>query len=219
MVIIPQRFLTSGTCVLLLWTLVAFQGVHGEFNETLGDESQLLHRMKRFLIFNNGGIMKNLLGIVMPVQFGDNSKRSLNLGYNFQSQYSLPPLPIDIFKAPFFTGFSRSGRSTEAPKPDDSREFMYNTLERIWDRRGRDGRECLLRAICEVAESPFAHSGMFGEIVDAIFTPHSEDEAMGEGSEFYQARQAGLNHADCEKTYWKCPQGEGFLDSISHFFD
>lgn len=158
------------------------------------------------------------MGILVPVAFGDNSKRSLNLGYNFQSQYALPPEVINIFKAPFFTGFSRTGRSLKPPASDHSRLFLYGALETTWERRGRDGHECILRAICEVAESPFAHNGMFGEIVDTIFTPHPEDEEHGEGTSFQHARRAGLNQADCLKTYPRCPAGEGFLDSISHFF-
>ena len=158
---------------------------------------------------------------MLPVQFGDNSKRSLNLGYNFQTQYLLPGDPLTIFNSPFFTGFvGRNGRSVApAATPDDSRLFMYSMLETTWERRGRDGRQCLLRAICEVAESPFAHNGMFGEIVDTIFTPHSEDEHFGRGTAFEEAREAGLHGAHCEKTYWKCPPGQGFLDSISHFFE
>lgn len=161
-----------------------------------------------------------MLGILIPVQFGDNSKRSLNLGYNFQSQYLVPPTPINIFQAPFFTGHSRSDRALSSG-PDESRLLVYNALESTWQRRGRDGRQCILRAICEVAESPFAHNGLFGEIIDKIFTPHSdeEDEHHGQGTAFQDARQAGMNHADCLQTYSKCPPGEGFLDSISHFFD
>lgn len=157
------------------------------------------------------------MGIVCPVQFGDNSKRSLNLAYNFQSQYSLPPEVINMFKAPFFTGFIKRNSRELAPASDESRLFMYSALQKTWDRRGRNGRECILRAICEVAESPFGHNGMFGQIVDAIFTPHSEDEHHGEGTPFQDAREAGLSHADCGATYKLCPFGEGFLDSISHF--
>lgn len=174
-----------------------------------------------------------MLGILIPVQFGDNSKRSLNLGYNFQSQYLVPPDPINIFKAPFFTGFSRGGRALSgATGPDQSRLLVYNALESTWARRGRDGRQCILRAICDVAESPMAHNGLFGEIIDLIFTPHSEDDGdededeqhLGRGgggaaAAFHDARQAGLNGVDCQRTYSGCPPGEGFLDSISHFFD
>lgn len=75
-----------------------------------------------------------------------------------------------------------------------------------------------------------AHNGLFGEIIDLIFTPHSEDDGdedegeqhQGRGggaAAFHDARQAGLNGVDCQRTYSGCPPGEGFLDSISHFFD
>lgn len=136
------------------------------------------------------------------------------MGYNFQSQFLVPPTPISPLKSPFFTGLFRNSRSI-ANVPDESRRLVYNALETTWERRGRNGYECILRAICEVAESPFGHNGLFGEVVDTIFTPNSDFE----DTDFHSARLAGLRGADCGNTYMKCPAGEGFLDSISHFFD
>lgn len=147
------------------------------------------------------------------MQFGDNSKRSLNLGYNFQSQYLVPPLPISIFNSPFLTGHTRSSRMVQGDS-DETRKLVYDALVSTWDNWGRNGRECLRRAVCEVAENPFTPSGgLFTEIVDTIFTPHSNDV----DKDIYDSRLAGLNHADCQKTFSRCPPGEGFLDSISHF--
>ena len=34
---------------------------------------------------------------------------------------------------------------------------------------GYDGKTCLLRSICELAETPLAHHGLTGKIVDLIF--------------------------------------------------
>lgn len=171
--------------------------------------------MALWLIERFSESFQNVLGILIPVQFGDNSKRSLNLGYNFQSQYLVPPGITTIFAAPFFTGFSRSSRMIHS-QPDESRQLVYNALESTWENWGRNGRECLLRAVCEVASSPYSHNGLFGEIVDLVFTPQSD---VDEEEDLHDARQAGLNHADCGKTFSDCPPGDGFLDSITHFLD
>ena len=36
-------------------------------------------------------------------------------------------------------------------------------------RYGFDGRSCLLRAICELADTPLVHHGLWGKLIDLIF--------------------------------------------------
>lgn len=105
----------------------------------------------------------------MPVQFDDNSNRSLNMAYNFQSQYLVPRTPQTVYSAPAFTGASRAQREEPAIS-DDSRQLMYSGLEFLWDRKGKPGYECVLKAICEVSQSPLSHNGLLGEVLDAVFT-------------------------------------------------
>lgn len=109
----------------------------------------------------------------MPVVTGDRKNwRSLNLGYNLQAQYT--PLPSVIYP------WSRFGRSLIDQKenflkngtytPDKTRLFMYNLIELIMNRRGIDGKDCLLKSICEAAHSPIQKFSVFDEILHLLLT-------------------------------------------------
>lgn len=128
----------------------------------------IFHSLLHFNSFN-----QSVLGILVPVVTGDKKNwRSLNLGYNLQAQYT--PLPSVIYP---WTRFSRSlidqkenyirnGTHT----PDKTRLFMYNLIETIMNRRGIDGKECLLKSICEAAHSPIEKFSVFDEILHLLLT-------------------------------------------------
>jgi hypothetical protein len=40
----------------------------------------------------------------------------------------------------------------------------------IFFRSGTDGHACLLRSICEASESPLAHNGLIGELLQLFLT-------------------------------------------------
>ena len=64
-------------------------------------------------------------------------------------------------------------KATEEELTDTSasRWLMYDGLAKLLISKGLDGRPCVLRAICEAAETQFTHySGLFGEIFHIIFT-------------------------------------------------
>ena len=64
-------------------------------------------------------------------------------------------------------------KATEEELTDTSgsRWLMYDGLAKLLVSKGLDGRPCVLRAICEAAETQFTHySGLFGEIFHIIFT-------------------------------------------------
>ncbi|GAB0091546.1 uncharacterized protein DMENIID0001_064010 [Sergentomyia squamirostris] len=176
----------------------------------------VLNREKRFLVYPYGGLTKAVLGFSCPIVFGDNSKRSLLVAYNFQAQYQFPQNATSPLRAPFFTGLQRGRRhpqesvSNKASK-DDSRKLLYSFLKLTLDRRGIDGEQCLLRAICEVAQTSFTHNGLFGELIDLIFTPQVDES----GPEYNEARTIGLRGGNCQATFGKCAPGQGFLDSIT----
>ncbi|XP_062557609.1 uncharacterized protein LOC134222474 [Armigeres subalbatus] len=164
-------------------------------------------RVKRYLTFVvNGGTAKIVAGGVFPVFFHHKLKRSLNAAMNLQANYAIPadiiwPVPENIFKERINNDFT-----------DNSRPQLYRLLEQIIDSWGRNGRTCLLRTICESAETPLSHNGMFGEILDVIFTP-SDSDAID--NEYFMARKYGLHGVSCSGVYKECPDGHGLLDTIS----
>lgn len=129
---------------------------------------------------------------------------------NVQFQYDLPPNITTIFsKVP---ARQRSLSGEPIFKPDSSRKIAYEIVEDILKREGKNGRECLLRTICEVAETPVKHNGLVGELLQLFFTPGKHEKLH---RDFNDARKAGLNRVNCEKMFPDCPFGHGILDSIS----
>lgn len=54
--------------------------------------------------------------------------------------------------------------------PDSTRLFIYNLIETVMNRRGIDGRDCLLKSICEAAHSPIESYSVFDEILHLVLT-------------------------------------------------
>lgn len=109
-------------------------------------------------------MIKIVFGAAYPVRWAHKLLRSLNLGLNLQANYAIPativwPVPTSIFKNRLNNEFV-----------DNSRGQLYRLLEKMFDSIGTSGRECVLRTICEIAETPLSHNGMFGEMLDVIFT-------------------------------------------------
>lgn len=119
--------------------------------------------------------VQSVLGMLVPVQTGDHVNwRTLNMGYNFQAQYT--PVPSIIYP---WTRFERSlherKRQHDADPAgyaadDGTRQFVYTAYETIVDRRGGNGRQCLQRAICEAAQTPVEHVGVFDEMLQLFLT-------------------------------------------------
>lgn len=109
----------------------------------------------------------------MPVETRDRVNwRTLNMAYNFQFQYV--PLPSTQFIwGKFTTDMRRRRRRFDEDgtyEMDASRLLIYRTIEIFLNSRGKNGRICLLKAICEVAEHPIEPIGIFDEILRLILT-------------------------------------------------
>ncbi|XP_055632610.1 uncharacterized protein LOC129773085 [Toxorhynchites rutilus septentrionalis] len=183
--------------------------VVGRVCATNQTDSEAVHhaRFKRWLTFYpNGGAARIVLAGLFPIRFHHNTKRNINTIYNLQTQYLVPakiiwPLPESYFKNRLNNDYV-----------DNSRGQLYQTLEKILENMGQNGRECILKMICEVAGNPVGHNGMLGEILDVVFTP-SDAEVMDDV--YKQARIDGSRVSDCAQTYNLCPVGDGLLERFS----
>lgn len=157
-------------------------------------DGKILKRDKRFLLFSGGGISKVrpitfllyvlqltavlfflqiVLGFLAPVETRDRVNwRTLNLAYNFQAQYV--PIPSAMF---IWQKLARSlidqRRQYDADGifvKDLTRSLVYAALEMFLDRKGKPGRICLLKAICEAAEHPIKQNSIFDAIVHLVLT-------------------------------------------------
>ncbi|KAG5676909.1 hypothetical protein PVAND_006712 [Polypedilum vanderplanki] len=178
--------------------------------------SEVLNRNKRFLVFpptTSASILKYVGGYLGPIDIP--SWQNINCLRNFQFQYNLPATWYTSF--PTFPGLWR-GRSNDGDsktkevkiRPDSSRKIAYELLEEMLNKEKKNGHECILRTICEVAETPLSHNGMIGELLQIFFTP-GEHEIIDE--EYRHAMKAGLHRVNCEKLYPECPFS--ILDTFS----
>lgn len=129
-------------------------------------EEAFHHRHKRWLtMIPNGGVCKIVLSSVTPVRWAHKVVRSVALAVNLQANYAIPARIIWPHAENFF-----KERVLSEDYVDNSRKDLYRLLERIFQSWGGDGRECLLKTICQVAETPLQHNGLIGEILDVVFT-------------------------------------------------
>ncbi|XP_052863497.1 uncharacterized protein LOC128270132 [Anopheles cruzii] len=191
----------------LVGTLAAAQWTNG----TTHLQHRAHNRDRRYVLNYpvNGGVAKVLFGFVAPVRFHHKLRRSLNAGINLQANYRI--LPNVIFPYPDTIWESRFD---EGAFVDTSRRQLYVLLEKLLGgaESGSRARTCLLRMICEIADTPLSHNGMVGEIMDVVFTPGDSDDLA---DEYKLARRYGANGVNCKRVYDECPWGHGILDTIT----
>ncbi|XP_068150071.1 uncharacterized protein [Drosophila tropicalis] len=184
----------------------------------------LLHRQRRWLIFQNSGSIKFSIGPSMPIPLGDHvTFRSCVLSYTLQGgTYSMPTSPIwpwDKWESTFARSLSQMRRNIEIQTAsgnlkyaDDARLLVYTALEEYIGRRNDDmsiGRPCLLRSICENAQIHH-HVGIFSEILNIVLSPGKANLEIA----YHDAYTAGRRGINCLTQYDSCPRGLNFLDEF-----
>ncbi|KAF2361221.1 Protein of unknown function DM4/12 [Trinorchestia longiramus] len=105
-------------------------------------------------------------------------------------------LPFTI-KLPNETDINGLGRSSD-------RLGIYSLLEESIERLGVSGRACLLRAVCEVAETPLREDGLLGEVLNIVLSA-SAGLHSPEMEEYTKAEYRGLHYGNCWSAYPDCP--------------
>ncbi|XP_026667714.1 uncharacterized protein LOC108623014 [Ceratina calcarata] len=89
----------------------------------------------------------------------------------------------------------------------------YAAIENLLNRHGwRDGRECLLRTICELAETPFARTreDILEEVIHLILTPSEDSPGSANSTHrsvdqlYREAERLGRSGGDCVLAYPDC---------------
>lgn len=139
----------------------------------------------------------------------------MNLAYSLQGNWV--PLPKVIWP---WARFHRSliGQRTIYNQDgthllDGTREFAYTIVESFIDRNGDNGKQCVLRAICEAAKFPIKSKGIFDEVLHLFLTPNENEVNI----DYIDAMLAGKYGVDCQRLYAQCINGRGLLDKISIF--
>ncbi|CAH0718166.1 unnamed protein product, partial [Brenthis ino] len=151
---------------------------------------------KRGLIFPPTSLYGTFVAIAVPLDIPD---RNVFVSYNFESNYSVVTNITQIDEVIFPNLPVISARHTRSI----TRELAYTALETKFKEHGMNGKECLLRNICEAAETPLHHNGLLGHIMHIVFTPSSsKDENLDDI--YYEAEASGLR-GDCDKYMDLCP--------------
>ncbi|XP_069694356.1 uncharacterized protein [Periplaneta americana] len=113
----------------------------------------------------------------------------------------------------FIYPFDLEGRNRTSRELD--RTGAYRLLEDTFNRFGFDGMECILRTICEAAQTPLyknEYNGLLGELLHILFVPSSSlDENLPPS--FNIAERRGEDGKNCRVAYSKC--SFGLIDSIT----
>ncbi|KAK2586394.1 hypothetical protein KPH14_010681 [Odynerus spinipes] len=147
------------------------------------------------------GSVRITLGVSVPVR--SNKRGTVVFSSGFQLNYKLPSNISDFEPTVVVARHIR----------DLDLRDTYSSIENLLDEHGwGNGRECLLRSICELAETPLLRTGqdIVEEAIHLILTP-TEDLAGSVNSthrsveELYrEAERLGKSGVDCMLTYPDC---------------
>lgn len=91
------------------------------------------------------------------------------MAYNLQFQYGVPLKASNWWEKWDNRGLTSNGgplapESEDELQTDDAQLFLFSYAENIMDHQETNGRECLLKAICENAQI-HEHQGLYAEIL------------------------------------------------------
>lgn len=152
-------------------------------------------RMRRSLTFPDPSMLLLILGLGTPLQL---DRESIIVGVFTKMWYYMPTNATDFTEPGVY--YTRASRS---------RWSFYKVFEKMMTIYGFGGKECLLRAICEVAYVPFdVHHGLLGELVQTFLKPSSTQEEYDEygDREYRAAEQLGEQAEEGENCHTLYPE-------------
>ncbi|KAH8270796.1 hypothetical protein KR018_003911, partial [Drosophila ironensis] len=199
-------------CVFLLM-LEAVAGLEANLTEWRHHR-----RQKRFLIYQNGGVIKFVSGCAFPVSFLEKKAwRQLVWLMNFQYQFNEPQTPI------YWWNLWGSSRDLKAPittpSPqipdrllvDEPQLMLFKFAEGYMDQIGQNGKACLERLICENGQV-HEHLGLYAQLLHRLLRPHRTLDRR-----YLDAYRMGLHGVNCRKAF---PQaGHCLLDKYVHLHE
>ncbi|XP_039285455.1 uncharacterized protein LOC111048303 [Nilaparvata lugens] len=187
---IIRRILVSEIAFLI--EMVSCMSLEEKFNE-------ISSRHRRQLTYPYGSAIGMYLAFVVPV---DLQEQDILFSYNFEANYNLPTtLEQYAFQS------LKSLRSI-------SRQMAFAYLESYLDRQQINGKQCILKMICEISQTELRHNGLLGNLIHVLFTPSSTIQEKFLSREFVLAEEHGTKFSNCTDTYSECTHS--LLDLISY---
>ncbi|PSN41160.1 hypothetical protein C0J52_05211 [Blattella germanica] len=119
-----------------------------------------LSRKLRYVLFPDLSTMGLYLAVATPLE---DSTYDVSMSFNFEANYPLPANYTELAIPFVVSTAARTERQI-------SRRYTYRVIEEKLHSYGLDGRECLLKTICDTANSILIHNGLLGEILHIILT-------------------------------------------------
>ncbi|KAK9306594.1 hypothetical protein QLX08_002784 [Tetragonisca angustula] len=161
----------------------------------------LFWRSESTLLYPEKALLQFTIGASVPVSM--NKRGSVVFSSAFQFNYKLPSnlseLEPTIIPA-------RQSRGLNL-------QDTYAAIENLLNRYGwLDGRECLLRTICQLAETPFGRTrqDVLEEVIHLILTPSEDLPGTGNSNHrtvdqlYREAERLGRTGGDCILAYPDC---------------
>ncbi|XP_016957696.2 uncharacterized protein LOC108029726 [Drosophila biarmipes] len=160
-------------------------------------------RQKRFLIYQNGGVVKFVTGCAFPVPLMEKKVwRQLVWLMNFHYQFNEPQTPIYWWKL-WDGSRSLKGPETQPAPPsvpdrllvDEPQLLLFKFVEGYMNQLGQNGSACLDRLICENGQVD-EHSGLYAQILHRLLRPHRTLDGR-----YLDAFRMGRHGVDCRKAF------------------
>ncbi|BFG05578.1 uncharacterized protein DMAD_04278 [Drosophila madeirensis] len=173
-------------------------------------------RQKRFLIYQNGGVVKLVTGCAFPVPFEEKKAwRQLVWLMNFHYQFNEPQTPI------YWWNLWNSARQLKGPAPapapppppvlDEPQLLLFKFAENYMSQIGQNGTACLERLICENGQV-HEHLGLYAQLLHRLLRPHRTLDER-----YRDAYKMGRHGVDCRRAY---PQASHcLLDDFVHLHE
>merc|ERR1719342_219376 len=202
----------------LLLLLIGLTRATPPQNMTISDSS----RSKRFVYYTSenrltlppGALLVLTPTLQLPVY------RNLPVGYGSHMTVSIPfsinfdDLGLTSEENPWalwpdFGIFRKKREAWTGPIPGvnwagGDRELMFQVLEDALGNVGLPGKPCLLRAICEMFETPLMNHGFVGDVMELFFSVSKASQADKRLAEYLEAETLGKHHKSCSKYYSGC---------------
>nr|XP_045595016.1 uncharacterized protein LOC123756053 [Procambarus clarkii] len=201
---------------------------------TVKDGLQVRHpRVRRFISFPTGSVFSVIPKFIIPFYSRFDGYIVGSQLYSVVLDLRLPNSTLMLrprrpegqvagatWGAPHYAAHAtyRAAHATTGAALDHNRMAGFTFLQQMMDSVGLEGRACVLRAVCEVAEDPVTDLGLMGEIVNMFFSAGYGSRAR-ELEDYIAAEESGRREGGCEAQYPACPCS--LLDvftSVSSFF-
>jgi len=193
----------------LIWTLFIFQSTYGlqfksgnrptslaassatSLDVRIEDESNIpKSRKKRSVIFPTGSDLTFDVGLSIPISALSATSTTFDITVPFT--YNLPNSTANLV----YTG----------RKIEDEHSAVFEMIEDLLNKFGINGKACVLRTICELAESKgLPYNGLLGRAFETLFLLDYGLSNTDRLYEYISARMYGEHQGECSSAYPQCP--------------